>query len=85
VELDNPTQGYANPWGIVQTGDGNYLCVLHVGSQTMTVIDYPQLIAKALAGKDLSHGGPRRTVIPAGTTKSRKSYNSGPIRSGLRN
>jgi YVTN family beta-propeller protein len=55
VELDNAQQGYANPWGIAQTGDGKYLCVLHAGSQVMTVIDYPQFITKALAGQDLSH------------------------------
>lgn len=55
VELDNTTYGYANPWGIAQTGDGKYLCVLHSGSQTLTVIDYPQLITKALAGNNLSH------------------------------
>ncbi len=55
VELDNSNFGYANPWGIAQTGDGKYLCVLHAGSQAMTIIDYPQLIDKAHSGQDLSH------------------------------
>ncbi|HEX7511304.1 MAG TPA: hypothetical protein VF335_08395 [Chitinivibrionales bacterium] len=55
VDLDNLQQGYANPWGVAQTGDGKFLCVVHSGSQTMTVIDYPQLITKASAGVDLCH------------------------------
>ena len=55
VELDNSTQGFANPWGLGCTGDGKYLCVLHAGSNTMTVIDLPQLLVKAQAGTDLSH------------------------------
>jgi DNA-binding beta-propeller fold protein YncE len=55
VELDNATLGYANPWGVAQTADSKYLCVLHAGSHTMTVIDYSKLISLASAGKDLSH------------------------------
>jgi DNA-binding beta-propeller fold protein YncE len=55
VELDIASLGYANPWGMAQTGDGKYLCVLHAGSQNMTVIDYTQLISVASKGKDLSH------------------------------
>jgi len=55
VELDNASRGVANPWGVAQTGDGKFLCIVHAGSQSLTVIDYPQLITKALAGKDLSH------------------------------
>jgi DNA-binding beta-propeller fold protein YncE len=54
VELDNSTLGYANPWGIAQTEDSKYLCVLHAGVHTVTVIDYPKLISIASAGKDLS-------------------------------
>jgi len=55
VALDNSGLGVANPWGIAQTGDGKYLCVLHSGSQNMTVIDYEGLIKIASEGKDLSH------------------------------
>jgi YVTN family beta-propeller protein len=55
VELDNTNQGFANPWSIGITGDGKYVGVLHAGSNTMTVIDLPQLLVKAQAGKDLSH------------------------------
>lgn len=55
VELDNATVGYANPWGVAQTSDSKFLCVLHSGSHVMTVIDYSKLISLATAGKDLSH------------------------------
>jgi DNA-binding beta-propeller fold protein YncE len=55
IMLDNAQQGFANPWGLGCTGDGKFLCVLHAGSNTMTIIDYPQLMVKALAGKSLSH------------------------------
>lgn len=55
VELDNSSFGFSNPWGVAQTGDGKYLCVLHAGSHAMMVIEYSQLIDKALSGEDLSH------------------------------
>lgn len=55
VELDNATQGFANPWGVAQTTDGKYLCVLHAGSQSMNVIDYAKLLTIATSGIDLSH------------------------------
>ena len=55
IELDNSMEGYANPWGLGCTGDAKFLCVLHAGSNTMTVIDLPQLLIKAQAGTDLSH------------------------------
>jgi YVTN family beta-propeller protein len=47
VELDNSTQGFANPWGVGITGDAKYVCVLHAGSNSMTIIDLPQLLVKA--------------------------------------
>jgi DNA-binding beta-propeller fold protein YncE len=53
--LDYSAMGVSNPWGIAQTGDGKFLCVLHAGSQNMTVIDYPKLISIAGEGADLSH------------------------------
>ncbi|NLL13426.1 MAG: hypothetical protein GX267_08480 [Fibrobacter sp.] len=55
VDLDNSGLGFANPWGMAQTGDGKYLCVLHSGAQNMTVIDYEGLIKAASGDKDLSH------------------------------
>jgi len=55
VALDNSGLGFANPWGLAQTGDGKYLCILHAGSQNMTVIDYEGLISIASKDKDLSH------------------------------
>jgi DNA-binding beta-propeller fold protein YncE len=56
VALDYSTLGVSNPWGIAQTGDGRFLCVLHSGSQNMSVIDYAELISIAREeGKDLSH------------------------------
>lgn len=55
VELDNATQGFANPWSIGITGDAKYVCVLHAGSNSLTIIDLAQLLVKAQAGTDLSH------------------------------
>jgi len=55
VDLDISGLGFANPWGIAQTGDGKYLCVLHSGSQNMSVLDYEGLISIANEGTDLSH------------------------------
>lgn len=55
VDFDYSTSGYSNPWGVAQTGDGKFLCILHAGTHNMTVIDYTQLISIASEGKDLSH------------------------------
>jgi YVTN family beta-propeller protein len=55
IELDNMNRGMANPWGLSCTADGKFLCVLHAGSNEMTVIDLPQLLAKAVGAADLSH------------------------------
>ncbi|MCU0608311.1 MAG: hypothetical protein MUF22_00900 [Chitinispirillaceae bacterium] len=75
IELDNSTQGYANPWALGLTGDGNFLCIVHAGSNTMTILDYPKLIAKALTVKDLSHDfvalAGIKTSIPLYTKGSR--------------
>ncbi|HEX3020543.1 MAG TPA: hypothetical protein VHP36_09580 [Chitinispirillaceae bacterium] len=54
VMLDYSSLGFANPWGMAQTGDSKYLCVLHAGTHNMSVIDYTQLISLA-SGADLSH------------------------------
>lgn len=55
VELDNATVGYANPWGVAQTADSKYLCVIHAGSRSLTVIDYSKLLIKANGKANLSH------------------------------
>jgi len=55
VELDNANQGFANPWSIGITGDSKYVCVLHAGSNSLTIIDLAQLLVKAQAGTNLSH------------------------------
>lgn len=55
VTLDYSGEGYPNPWGVAQTGDGKFLCILHAGWHKMTVIDYAQLISLASSDNDLSH------------------------------
>ena len=40
---------------VAQTGDGKYLCALHAGAQSMTVIDYLSSFSIAGKGADLSH------------------------------
>jgi len=55
VELDDATQGAANPWGVACTGDDKFLCIAHAGSNQMLIIDQVRLITKANAGVNLSH------------------------------
>ena len=39
VLLDSVDEGAANPWGIVCSEDGKFLCVTHAGTHEVTVID----------------------------------------------
>jgi YVTN family beta-propeller protein len=55
AELDYMNRGLANPWGVGCTGDGGLVCVLHAGTGEMSIIDLPQLLAKAGTTPDLSH------------------------------
>ena len=52
VLLDEVELGATNPWAVVCSGDGKYLCVSHAGSREISVIDRAALHAKldAVAG-----------------------------------
>ena len=39
VLLDDTDLGAANPWGVVCTDDGNYICVSHAGVHEISIID----------------------------------------------
>ncbi len=39
VLLDDVDRGAANPWGVVGTGDGRWLCVSHSGTHEVSIID----------------------------------------------
>lgn len=39
VLLDDVDLGAANPWGVVVTGNGRYICVTHAGTHELSVID----------------------------------------------
>ena len=57
VLLDDIDLGAANPWGVVCTGDGRYICVTHAGSHEISVIDHAALhekLAKAAKWKTSS-------------------------------
>jgi YVTN family beta-propeller protein len=47
VILDNPLDGSADPWGVACSEDGKFLCVVHTGSNQLSVIDMKQLITIA--------------------------------------
>ena len=51
VLLDDVDLGAANPWGVVCTEDGNYICITHAGSHEVSVIDAASL-HKKLASVD---------------------------------
>jgi len=53
VLLDEVEMGAANPWGVVCSPDGKYLCVAHSGSHEISLIDRAALqerLAKAASG-----------------------------------
>jgi DNA-binding beta-propeller fold protein YncE/cytochrome c peroxidase len=50
VILDEPGRGAANPWGVVFSGDGQRLLVTHAGTHELSVIDFPALLARLVAG-----------------------------------
>lgn len=46
VLLDGPERGAANPWGTGWSEDGRWLAVAHAGTSEVSVIDWPDLLAK---------------------------------------
>jgi len=49
VLLDDMYLGAANPWGVVCTTDGKWICVTHAGTHELSVIDAPALLKRLLA------------------------------------
>jgi len=45
VLLDDFFEGAANPWGVACTADGRWICVSHAGTNELSVIDAPALLA----------------------------------------
>lgn len=45
VLLDGFSAGAANPWGVACTPDGRWICVSHAGTNELSVIDAPELLA----------------------------------------
>jgi YVTN family beta-propeller protein len=54
IPLDKATKGSANPWGVACTRDANILCIAHSGSNELSVIDFQQMMAKAVGDTDLT-------------------------------
>ena len=46
VLLDDADEGAANPWDVVCTRDGQWLCVSHAGTHEISIIDRPGLHRK---------------------------------------
>jgi len=45
ILLDDILEGAANPWGVASTADGRWICVSHAGTNELSVIDAPALLA----------------------------------------
>jgi YVTN family beta-propeller protein len=54
IPLDKATKGSANPWGVSCTRDANILCIAHSGSNELSLIDFPRMMAKAIGDTDLT-------------------------------
>jgi DNA-binding beta-propeller fold protein YncE len=50
--LDDPERGAANPWAVAFCAGGDRLLVTHAGTQELSVIDFPALLARATTGWD---------------------------------
>ena len=46
VLLDDIDRGAANPWGVSMTADGRLICIVHEGTQELSVIDAAGLLEK---------------------------------------
>ncbi len=44
--LDDESLGAANPWGVVCSPDGKWICVAHAGTHEVSIIDQAALLAK---------------------------------------
>ena len=57
VLLDDVDLGAANPWGVVCTPDGKYICVAHSATHEVSLIDQAALLAKLgkVPRRDESH------------------------------
>lgn len=53
VDLDNASLGRANPWVVATSTDNKFLCIVHAGSNELSIIDLSALIKKATSGVDL--------------------------------
>ncbi len=57
VLLDDTTLGAANPWGVGVTSDGQYLAVAHAGTDQVSRIPWPALLASLGKEPTLSYEG----------------------------
>ncbi|MHC4530951.1 MAG: cytochrome c peroxidase [Planctomycetota bacterium] len=55
ILLDDIHDGAANPWGVVCTPDGKYICVAHSGTHEVSIIDR-QGLHKKLAKEKVTYG-----------------------------
>lgn len=67
VLLDNVDLGAANPWGVVCTPDGKFICVTHAGTHEISVIDREKLHARlddVAAGKRVTPVSSKPDNVP---------------------
>jgi len=63
VLLDENELGSANPWGVVCTPDGKYICVTHAGTHELSVIDRSKLHEKLNRALDGYRSSTRINVL----------------------
>jgi len=77
VLLDDPECGAANPWGVVCTENGKYICVAHTGTHEISIIDRQGLHDRL---DNVSQG----IKTPAASSKSEDVINDLTFLAGLR-
>ncbi len=67
VLLDDVDLGAANPWGVVVSGDGKWICVAHAGTHEVSVIETQGLhdrLARVAAGEKVSDASSSSEDVP---------------------
>ena len=67
ILLDDVDLGAANPWGVICSADGKYLCVTHAGTHEISIIDRAALhdrLTKVAAGQKVSDVSTSAADVP---------------------
>ncbi len=70
VLLDSPDRGAANPWGCAWSADGSALVVTHAGTHELSVVRFPELLAKLGKVPAAPPTGPGAEYVGASRTRA---------------